>query len=411
MDKPLILTVPPLFAGNTATIEWSAVEGANTYQLDRKINDESGFTPIYGGPNFSYLDFLPESATTATYRVQAAIERDQDWDELDALDRDFDTLDALDWAWFLDYSDFTIAETREVTPNRPPIISGQDSDIGTRYRGFDITFSAIDPDPNNAITLSARLNGTILFNMPNAQQGATYTATITDAQIFEMADQSRHSVVITAVDNKGATSTRTYTFTAVEDLVTTAVFYVLRDGQPIAKLTSIQQWTDYLEVGTHRYVIRGVDRYDNFSDSNEVSVTISLNYATLALASSPGNYIDLIVRRNERPQVGQNYNTVYTETNYEGRDFPVFEYSGQRRNSVSLGFSTRTLAEQATLFSMISHGVPVVYRDLYDSRIVGVIPELSNSNQGRFRGQIHNAFIDFNVTINQCDFNEVISYD
>lgn len=411
MDRPSTLSIPSLHAGNTALISWSEVIGANTYQLDRKINNEASFSPIYSGPNVYYTDYLPENATTATYRVQAAAERDQDWDELDALDRDFDELDSLDWMWFLDYSDFTTAETREAIPNRPPVVSGQDSDIGTRYRGFEIIFSATDPDPNNIISLVVRLNGNLLFNMPNAQQGANYTVNVTDAQIFAMEDQSRHSIIITATDNKGASAIRTYTFTAVEDLVTTAVFYVLRDGSPVAKLTSIQQWTDYLEVGTHRYVIRGVDRYDNFSDSNEVSITISLNHATLALASSPGNYIDLIVRRNERPQVGQNYNMVYTETHYEGRDFPVFEYSSQRRNSVPLGFSTRTLAEQATLFSMISHGVPVVYRDLYDSRIVGVIPELANSNQGRFRGQAYNAFIDFNITINQCDFNEVIPYD
>lgn len=411
MDRPLQLIIPTLHAGNTAIISWSIVEGANAYQLDRSLNDGPDFIPIYSGAEASFIDFVPEDAFAASYRVQAAAEREKIWDAIDALDLSWDELDALDWAWFSDYSEFTVAETREVIPNRPPVISGQDSDLGVRYRSFDITFSATDPDPDNTVDIIVRLDSEVIFSMPSAQQGANYIATITDAQIFAMEDQSRHSVIITATDNKGASSIRTFTFTAVEDLVTTAVYYVLRDGQPIARLGSIEQWIDYMEVGTHRYVIRGVDRYGNFSDSNEVILTISVNHATLALTSAPAEYISLIVRRNERPSVEQNYNVIFTETRYEGREFPVYEYSGQKGNAKPIAFTTLTLQEQQALLSLISQSRVFVYRDLYNSRIIGIIPNLTNDFQGRFPQQVHNAIIDFSLTINQCDFSEVIAYD
>lgn len=411
MNSPQSLTIPTLHAGNTALISWSEVPEANAYQLDRKLSTDADFVQVFGGASTFFTDFLPENATTAAYRVMATQENDRTWDELDVLDRTWDELDALDWAWVTDYSEFTTSETKEVIPNRPPIISGQNSDLGTKYRGFDVVFNVTDPDPNNTLSLQVKLDSAIIFTMPNAQQGADYTVTITDAQIFAMVDQSRHSIVITATDNKGATATRAYTFTAVEDLVTTAVFYLLRDGQPIARIGSARQWTDYMEIGTHRYVVRGVDRYGNFSDSNEVTVTITLKHAVLALVSNPSNFINLIWRLDGKPTMGRDFNTNFSETWYEGRTFPVYENSGQKSNSVPLAFSTLNLQDQQSLFNLISQGTAVIYRDQYDSRVVGVIPNFSNEFQGRYKGQAHNALINFNLTLNQADFNEVIEYD
>lgn len=411
MDRPQNLIIPTLHAGNIALISWDSVPESNTYQLDRQTNLDADFIGIFSGSNNSFQDFLPEDAITAAYRVQATNENDRTWDELEALNHTWDDLDALDWAWVFEYSDFTYSETKEVIPNRPPVISGQDADLGTRYRGFDVIFSATDPDPNNTISLQVKLNSTIIFTMPNAQQGADYTITVTDAQIFAMADLSVHNIIIMATDNKGATATRIFTFTAVEDLVSTAVFYVLRDGQPIANIVRERQWTDYLEVGTHRYRIRGVDRYGNFSDSNEVTVTIALKHATLGLVSNPSNFVGLIWRLDGKPTMGQNYDTSFSEEWYEGRTFPVYEYSGRKSNSMSLAFSTLNLQDQQAIFNIISQSLPVVYRDQYESRIVGVVPNFASELQGRYKTATHNALINFNMTLNRADFNEVIEYD
>lgn len=411
MDRPKNLTIPTLHAGNTALISWGEVEGATTYQLDRKLGSDMDFIAVFGGSNVSFTDFVPEAATTASYRVQAAIDNERTWDELDELERIWDVLDALDWQWLLDYSEFTVSETKEVIPNRPPVISGQDSDLGITFRGFDTVVSVTDPDPNNTVDILVKLDELIIFTMPSAQQGANYTITITDDQIFAMPDQSTHSILITATDNKGATATRTFTFTALEDLAATAAFYLLRDGKPVAKIGNARQWTDFMEIGTHRYVVRGVDRYGNFSDSNEVTVTISLNHAVLALVSNPSNFINLIWQLDGKPTMEYNYNINFNETWYEGRTFPVYENSGQKSNSVPLAFSTLTLSDQQALFRLISEGAAVVYRDQYESRVVGVIPNFGNEFQGRHKNATHNALINFNLTLNQSDFNEVIEYD
>lgn len=405
------LSAPTLHAGNIAQITWTDIHEATGYLLERKLNSEPGFHLIYSGRKNIFTDNVPELSKSITYRVAWYVDRDHTWNEMDTDDRNWDELDSLDRPWVLYESLYTVGGPFTVIPNRPPVISGQNADLGTKYRGFPISFSATDPDPGNTIHLTAAFDGTVIFNVPNAQQGAEYTVSISDAQILAMAYQSRHSIIITATDNKGASATRIYTFTAVEDLVSAAVFYILRDGQPVAKLPAVQQWTDYLEVGTHRYMVRGVDKNDNYSDSNEVTVTITVNHATLALAESPGNYLTLSVRRNERPKIEQNIDMVYSETMYEGRAYPVYECTGQRRVAQSISFTTRTLAEQSALFALISSGGPLVYRDLYDTRIVGVIPSRVNDYQGRFRGRANNSIVDYNLTINQCDFNEVRPYD
>lgn len=411
MDRPLNITIPILYADNTAPISWSSVEGATIYQLDRKTDIDFDFVKIYEGTETSFTDYIPLGVTTAVYQVMAASEWDYSWNESDELDQNWNSMDAADWAWFREYSNFTTSETKEVIPNRPPTISGQDTDMGIVTRGFIITFSVTDPDPNNTIDIIAGLDGALIFNMPNAQQGTNYEIPITDDQIFAMEDQSQHTITIAATDNKGAIATRIYTFTVLEDLLLTAVFYVLRDGAPVARLESVQEWTDYLEVGTHRYVIRGIDRYDNYSDSNEVLLTISMKYATIAAASAPDNYISLIMRRNERPQESHNYNVQYTETRFEGRQFPVYSCTGQRGSDMPLAYSTRTLQEQKALFSLIDYGEPLVFRDQYNNRIIGIVPDLGKSFQGRFFNQLFDAFVDFDIIINQCDYRETVDYD
>lgn len=407
----IVINAETLHAGYIAQINWTDISDSSGYILERKTSSDTTFQEIYRGSENTFSDSIPEAARTIEYRLMWYVDHNITWDEFDAKDHTWDTLDALDWMWSLYESAWNYAGPFEVIPNRPPTISGQDSDLGIRYRGFDVVFSVTDPDPANTVSIVVNLNGTMLFSISNAQQGVNYTAAITDERIFAMQDQSRHSIIITATDNKGASSVRTFTFTAVEDLVSTAVFYVLRDGVPAARLGNIREWTDYLEVGTHRYVIRGIDRYDNFSDSNEVIITIFVRCATLALVSVPDNYINLIIRRNERPQINQNFSVQYTETRYEGRRYPVFTSTSQRGNAMPLAFSTWALQEQTALFEFLDKGEPLVYRDLYNSRVIGVIPGLDKGFQGRFLRQSFDAFIDFNVTINQCDYNEVVAYD
>lgn len=409
-DSP-ILTIPVLYAGRVATISWSAVAGADLYYLGRKINNETQFTGIFSSPELSFGDFIPQNAETAAYSIQASGGNDQTWDELEAKGRNWDAWDALGWQWQI-YSPIAESGIQTVEPSSAPVISGQDMDLGEKYRGFTVSVSVTATDPSSTITLLAVLDSSVtLLDNPIAEQGAAYTISIPDSFILAQEDGSRHQIVITATDNNGETSTRILTFTALEDLAATATFYVLRDGIPVAKLTTERQWFEYLVVGTHRYMIRGIDKNDRVSDSNEITLTIIVSYATLALVSAPGDYAELIVRRGGRPGVTQNYSEQYTETRYEGREFPVYIHTGQRGNAMPLSFSTRILQEQSALLALIDRGEPMVYRDLYNSRVVGIVPGLDKEFQGRFLRHPFDAFIDFDITINQCDHSEEVEYD
>lgn len=381
------------------------------YYLGRRINNETQFTRIFSGPELSFNDSIPQNAETAAYSIQASGENDQTWNELESRGRTWDEWDALEWQWQV-LSPIQESGVQTVMPSTAPVISGQDMDLGEKFRGFTLSVSVTATDPNSAISLLAVLDSSVvLMDHPGAEQGVEYTLSVPDSFILAQEDGSRHQIVITAADDDGETSSRIFTFTAAEDLEPTAVFYVLRDGIPVAKLKTERQWLDYIAVGTHRYMIRGIDRHDRVSDSNEITLTIAVRHATLALVSEPGEYAELVVRRGGRPQVAQNYSEQYTETRYEGREFPVYTYTGQRGNAMPLSFSTRTLREQSDLLALIDRGEPMVYRDLYDSRVIGVIPGLDKEFQGRFLRHPYDAFIDFDITINQCDHSEEVEYD
>lgn len=384
------------------------MDGANIYELGRKLNVDSGFVYIASGSAVEFLDTLPENAASAIYRVRAALAADDDWSSLDGADRDWSAWDTLDLMWVLDCSDWLVSEEHEVIANRPPVISGKYSDMGTKYRGFSLSFSVSDPDPNNTVSFVVKLDGSIITQNNNARQGATYTVTITDDQVFSWAEGSSHTIAITAADNKGASSTRTYTFVAVEDLVTTAVFYVLRDGIPVAKLSNASNYADYMAVGTHTYTIRAVDRYDNFTDSNLVTITTSIHNAVVAGVDSPSHMLDMALRLDALPERTEAYSTIQEEIMYEGRMFPVLSGSRGRARTKNISLTDVTKENHQALRALV--GSIVVYRDLYGELIIGYVKARDSGFIRMPLGQFETA-INYTMQIVETDYQERITYD
>ena len=411
LPAPPFIEVPLLHAGYPALIRWTYSGAVTGIELWRRFDFQQDFVLLGNRLFDSYEDYIPENVKTATYRIKSYASRGITWTELDAQGLTWDQKAEKGETWRLQESPWA-TYSMEVIPNRPPVISGQDGDLGVKLKGFTITFSATDPDPGNTITLRATLDGTQVFHMPDAQQGVNYTVTITDDQVFAWPDGSVHAVVITATDNKGAASTRRYTFTAVEDLVSTAVYYVLRDDEPVAKVTGATQWQDYMAVGVHRYRIRTVDKYDNYTDSNEVTVEIIVNGSTLALSAAPADYLAQQIRRGERPGRSGTQSVLYGEQRYEGRVYPVLSDSGQRSNQKTADLTTRTKAEENRLEELVNAGQPLIYRDLYDKRIIGGVMELPSDYYLRERHRDDlNYIVDFTLSIIQCDYSEVVPYD
>lgn len=190
------------------------------------------------------------------------------------------------------------------------------------------------------------------------------------------------------------------------------VYYVLRDGAPIARLNAPEQWTDYASLGTHTYVVRAVDEDDNFTESNPVTLTIEVEYATIAPMKNPQNMVDLKLRRGQPPSVNQSYSVVASTQHFDGREYPVYTDSKNRDSMWMLEFTHRTITECQRLAEIVGSGDPVVYRDLYGNRLIGFANTLSQDFLRRWRGRsAQNAAIDFAMSLRAIDYREAVDYD
>ena len=129
------LTVPQmLMQGQQATINWTAIEGADSYTLQRKANTDSDWTQVYSGANTTFSE-TAGTWTTVQYRVQAVF-------------------DGTPGGWA------TSAEIPVVSASAL-VISGQDGDLGTLVN--DVPYS-ISTDTGNQITATITVNGAVIFS-------------------------------------------------------------------------------------------------------------------------------------------------------------------------------------------------------------------------------------------------------
>lgn len=129
------LTVPQmLMQGQQATINWTAIEGADSYTLQRKANTDTDWTQVYSGANTTFSE-TAGTWTTVQYRVQAVF-------------------DGTPGGWA------TSAEIPVVSASAL-VISGQDGDLGTLVNDVPYTIST---DTGNQITATVRVNGSLLFS-------------------------------------------------------------------------------------------------------------------------------------------------------------------------------------------------------------------------------------------------------
>lgn len=129
------LTVPQqLMQGQQATVNWTAIEGADSYTLQRKANTDSDWTQVYSGTALTFSETVG-TWTTVQYRVQAVF-------------------DGTPGGWA------TSAEIPVVSASAL-VISGQDGDLGTLVN--DVPYS-ISTDTGNQITATITVNGAVIFS-------------------------------------------------------------------------------------------------------------------------------------------------------------------------------------------------------------------------------------------------------
>ncbi len=152
----------------------------------------------------------------------------------------------------------------------------------------------------------------------------------------------------------------------------------------------------------YQYFARTIDVNENFSDSDIKLARCKFSGNTLALADRPEDFVKLRYGYNERPKktnsFGVNGNLVY----YDGRKYPVVEYSEFEDRVKTLTFVVRTLEEVERIEEMMAQRKTFLYRDNKGKNIYGTI--LNIGYEEVLLGY------EINLTITKIDYKGV-AYD
>lgn len=185
---PASITVPATVrGGKPCAVSWGAATDVDGnlagYQLERSVNDGT-YAQIYQGTALAFTDSITRGWTSVAYRVRA-----------------------YDAEWAM--SGYRETPARTIINNLAPQISGADGSLGALTKAFSQTYSVSDDD-GDPITVSEKLDGVVLRTFA-ATAGTQYTATM-DAPAWQKVLNGNHTLAVTASDNQGGVSVRTWTF-------------------------------------------------------------------------------------------------------------------------------------------------------------------------------------------------------
>jgi hypothetical protein len=175
-------------------------------------------------------------------------------------------------------------------------------------------------------------------------------------------------------------------------------YYIYRDDIPIAKTTA-HTYSDQMAIGTHKYKVRGVAG-DNYSMSNEVTVTLSVDAPEIAaLGEMQWLRLEYSTAQNSPLGVSAYQDVAYQF--YAGRRYPVAETSRQITKIYSFNAAFNDAAQAAAFEGLL--GKTVIYRDQHGCLCTGPLMGFELSVDQFFRA--------FSCSIQQTDNNERIEYD
>lgn len=174
-----IINVPPqAMQGNQITVSWTAVDGADSYILERKSDTDADWTQVYSGANTSFEEAVG-TWTSVQYRVKAGVSGT--------------------------YGDYTTSASVPVVSASAVVISGSDGNLGTLVNDVSYTVSS---DGTNPLTVTEIINGTTARTF-TATNGANNKILVVDLPT------GTGTIKITASTNPGSgvvTVTRNWTY-------------------------------------------------------------------------------------------------------------------------------------------------------------------------------------------------------
>lgn len=103
----------------------------------------------------------------------------------------------------------------EGVANQSPTISGKDEDLGGFKAPFKRVFSVDDPDNNETLNVTVKLNSATIRTINNATKNESYEIDIDKAKFDELELNKTNTIEITVTDTNGASAIRRYTFKKV----------------------------------------------------------------------------------------------------------------------------------------------------------------------------------------------------
>lgn len=148
VSMPTTLTIPKLVKGRGALIKWSAVDGADSYILQRKTSAGGSYSQRYSGTNTYYDDQIQTRYTVYGYRVCAVSgETQSDWNTSD----DITAISAPNPPGYPEIPDtINVGDTYTVTWTAPSVseVEGyelqrkvDDGDYITVYKGANLSYT------------------------------------------------------------------------------------------------------------------------------------------------------------------------------------------------------------------------------------------------------------------------------
>lgn len=199
-------TVPSqVMQGQTIPLSWTASAAANTYILQRNVNN-GGWTQIYSGGNKSYTDTPQSNWTTVQYRVKAGANGS--------------------------YGAYATSASIPVISASALVISGADGDLGTLTADVPYTVSS---DTGNPITLERYVNGQLVATT-TVETGFAYSIPVMDLPSGAGSIKITATVKASGGSPVSASRNWTYTKTAITFPSTGGVAQLSLNGQNVFPL-------------------------------------------------------------------------------------------------------------------------------------------------------------------------------
>ena len=158
---------------------------ALTYVFERSANSGS-WTQVQSSAARTFSEMVSTAWNTLQYRVKA-----------------------VDTAG--NSSAYTTSGAIAVIHNQPPVISGQNADLGVKREDFTYEYSITDPD-KDVVNVVEKIDGNPFNTRNNITLGATLTLSVS-GDTFTALTNAQHTIEIVATDSAGNSATRTLTFT------------------------------------------------------------------------------------------------------------------------------------------------------------------------------------------------------